>query len=181
MGTIMKPDQTKRVAFALYDTARLLRKTIDQKVRGIGMSHAQWAILAAVARSDGPRQVDLASEMDLEPITVARMIDRLEAAGLVERRADPGDRRARRLYLKPDATPTLHSLKALGEEMMAEAMAGISKDDIDTAVGVLERMRCNFQAVHAGGNSAGEDRLDQIGGGTPATSTTAKSKLQHVG
>ena len=175
---MMKTDQTKRVAFALYDTARLLRKTIDQKVRGIGMSHAQWALLAAVARSDGPRQVDLAAEMDLEPITVARMVDRLEAAELVERRADPDDRRVRRLYLKPNAEPTLRRLKLLGEEMIAEAVAGITEDDLDTTVAVLERMRGNFQAAQSAAAAVHEDSVSPRRG---ESSAVVKGKLQHVG
>lgn len=173
---MMKPDRTRRVAFALYDTARLLRKTIDQKVRSIGMSHAQWALLAAVARSDGPRQIDLAAEMDLEPITVARMIDRLETAGLVERRRDPGDRRARRLYLMPAAEPTLKQLKALGEELVNDAIAGIAEEDLETAVAVLDRMRCNFQAGHASTTEvAAEKAADN------EKSAAARGKLQHVG
>jgi DNA-binding MarR family transcriptional regulator len=178
MGGMMQADQKRRLAFALYDTARLLRKTIDQKVRCIGMSHAQWALLAAVARSDGPRQIDLAGEMDLEPITVARMIDRLEAAGLVERRPDPGDRRARRLYLTPAAEPALKRLKALGEELMGEAISGIADEDLETAVAVLDRMRCNFQAGHMATAGAERPAAEPM---NTENSAAAKGKLQHVG
>lgn len=176
---MMNSDKRRRLAFALYDAGRLMRKTIDQRVRGLGLSHAQWSILAALARNEGLRQVDLAAEMDLEPITVARLIDRLEAADLVERRPDASDRRARRLYLRPAAETTLATLKKTGDEIMSNALAGLDDRDMDIATAVLERLRASFQAASQSGHSTEAARP---GNGTgEAVALDRVGRLQHVG
>jgi DNA-binding MarR family transcriptional regulator len=170
---MMTSDKRRRLAFALYDAGRLMRKTIDQRVRGLGLSHAQWSILAALARNQGLRQVDLAGEMDLEPITVARMIDRLEAAELVERRPDPDDRRARRLYLRPAAESTLSTLKKTGDEIMSSALAGLDDDEIDAATAVLERLRASFQVACQSGHASEASR--------PADARAEPAAIDRVG
>jgi MarR family transcriptional regulator for hemolysin len=181
----MNSEQRRRLAFALYDTARLMRKTVDQRVRALGLSHAQWSILATLARHEGLRQVDLASEMDLEPITVARLIDRLEAADLVERRADPVDRRARRLYLRPNAAMTLSALKATGDEIMASAFAGLDDSDIEIATALLDRLRTSFQAAVQAGHAAAAETVKATGAEAKAKAKAAATdrvgNLQHAG
>ena len=87
------------VLFLLYDVARLMRTRADQRARRHGMTRAQWVILSWLERQSGISQSDLAGLVEVEPITVCRLVDRLEARGLVERRADPKDRRVKRLHL----------------------------------------------------------------------------------
>src|ERR1700758_1884067 len=91
----------------LHDVARLLRTRFDQKARAYGMTRAQWIILARLQRQPGISQNEMAAICEVEPITVGRLVDRLESRGLVERRPDPADRRIRRLHLLPAAEPIL--------------------------------------------------------------------------
>src|SRR5206468_11029486 len=100
----------REVAFNINDVARLLRTYADQRARDFGMTRAQWAVLARVERSEGLKQCELADTLDLQPITLTRLIDRLCDSGLIERRSDPEDRRAKRLYLTPAARPVLDGL-----------------------------------------------------------------------
>ena len=104
------------VGFLLNDVARLLRKRFEQRARAeeLGLTRAQWQVLANLARREGINQSALAQHLDLEPITLVRILDRLEASGLVERRADPRDRRARNLFLTDAAHPLLDRIWAVG-------------------------------------------------------------------
>src|SRR5262245_24787883 len=97
----------REFAFLLSDVARLLRTRADQKARQFGMTRAQWAVLARLQRSQGLKQSELAEMLDLQPITLTRLLDRLCANGLIERRPDPDDRRANRLFLTPAAGPLM--------------------------------------------------------------------------
>src|SRR5260370_32110982 len=114
----------REVAFNINDVARLLRTYADQRARDFGMTRAQWAVLARVERSEGLKQCELADTLDLQPITLTRLIDRLCDGGLIERRSDPDDRRAKRLYLTPAARPVLDGLTLLGQAIMATELAG---------------------------------------------------------
>ena len=91
--------------FLLHDTARLLRRDFERRSKGTGLTRAQWAVLAYVARNEGSNQAALADMLDIEPITLVRLLDKLEAAGLVERRPDPADRRASPLDYSAAALP----------------------------------------------------------------------------
>ena len=97
----------REFAFLLNDVARLLRTCADQKAAEFGMTRAQWAVLARLDRSEGLKQCDLAEMLDLQPITLTRLLDRLAENDLIERRADPNDRRAKRLFLTTAARPLL--------------------------------------------------------------------------
>jgi DNA-binding MarR family transcriptional regulator len=153
-------DIQRAFGFLVADTARVLRKVVDQRARRIGMSRAQWAILATLHRGqEGMRQVDLANQMDLEPITVARLLDRLETAGLVERRPDPDDRRARRVYLRPAAHPVIEQLKKIGDELLGGALNGVTEHEIEIATTVLTRVRENLQG-RAGDAGHSGDKTD---------------------
>src|SRR3546814_15306831 len=103
----------RTLGFLLHDAARLLRKRFEQKARahGSNLTRAQWSVLAHLSRQEGVNQTTLADTLDVEPITVARLVDKLEQLGLIERRADPGDRRARLLYLQPAAAPLLAEMR----------------------------------------------------------------------
>lgn len=123
-STPIKSD-TRELAFALNDVARLLRTCADQKAAEFGMSRAKWAVLARLDRFEGLKQAELAEMLDLQPITLTRLLDGLCENGLIERRPDPDDRRAKRLFLTPAARPLLERLSALGGELMETALEGL--------------------------------------------------------
>jgi MarR family transcriptional regulator for hemolysin len=135
----------RELGFAVSDAARLLRTYADQRARDLNMTRAQWAVLVRLQRCEGVKQSELAEALDLAPITLARLIDKLSTAGLVERRDDDADRRANRLYLTDKATPTLKALGELGEAMMGEALAGLDADQIALLTTGLRRIKANLK------------------------------------
>ena len=106
--------QNREILFTISDVGRLLRTYADQKARRFGMTRAQWAVLLRLERREGLKQSDLAEDLDIQPITLTRLVDRLCDNGLIERRADPNDRRAKRLYLTPAARPLLDRIDDAG-------------------------------------------------------------------
>jgi DNA-binding MarR family transcriptional regulator len=124
MANDMNTTFDRDVLIVLNDVARLMRTRVDQAARAYGMTRAQWIILARLDRQPGMSQNELATICEVEPITVGRLIDRLEARGMVERRNDPSDRRIRRLHLLPAARPMLAEISryraALDTEMTGE-------------------------------------------------------------
>jgi MarR family transcriptional regulator for hemolysin len=133
--------------FEISETAHALRKAFDRRAVGMGVTRAQWKVLFRLERQPGLRQIELADMLDVEPITLSRIVDRLEEAGLVERLADPSDRRAWRLHITAQARPLVEKLHAIADEMIAEAFAGIEPPDIEITRKVLGRVREN--ASHA--------------------------------
>ena len=129
--------------FEIGETAHALRKAFDRRAVGLGVTRAQWKVLFKLTRTPGLRQVELADMLEIEPITLCRIIDRLEEARLVERTRDPEDRRAWRLHVTAHAEPLVGQLKAIGAELVAEAFAGIDPKEIETARQVLARAREN--------------------------------------
>lgn len=132
------------IAFLLSDTSRVLRKRFDAQARSLGVSRAQWQALFALSRNEGINQTGLADYLEVETITLCRMVDRLEEAGLVERRADPADRRAWRLHLTDKARPLLDKLRAVGEEVVAEGLSGIDPDRLALVMETLGQIRGNL-------------------------------------
>ncbi len=133
------------LAILISDSARLLRRRFDARARCLGVSRAQWQVLFALSRNEGINQAGLAEALDVETITVGRMVDRLEEAGLVERRADPADRRAWRLHLTARAHPILDELRGVADTVMAETFAGIGEAEQAAVTAVLTRVRSNLQ------------------------------------
>ena len=125
------------LTFVLHDVARLMRTKFDQKARDWGMTRAQCVLLMKLEHQPGLSQTELAALLEVEPITVARLIDRLEASGMVERRADPDDRRMHRLHLLPAARPILEKILCVRSRMIERFRAGIPDADWDTAHKVL--------------------------------------------
>jgi len=134
------------LAFLLGDTSRLLRRRFDAKARSLGVSRAQWQVLFALSRNEGINQTGLADYLEVETITLCRMVDRLEEAALVERRADPADRRAWRLHLTPTAHPLLEKLRGIGEEVVDEARAGLDPGSVAAVMAGLTAIRSNLSS-----------------------------------
>jgi MarR family transcriptional regulator for hemolysin len=133
--------------FEISETAHAMRKAFDRRAVGLGVTRAQWKVLFRLERQPGLRQIELADMLDIEPITLSRIIDRLEEAGLVERLADPADRRAWRLHITARAKPLVEKLRSVADEMIAEAFAGIDPKHIEITRQVLGRVRENASRV----------------------------------
>jgi len=146
----MRPrSKNREFAFLLNDVARLLRTYADYKASQFGMTRAQWAVLVRVEHSEGLNQSELAEGLDLQPITLTRLLDKLCDSGLIERRPDPADRRAKRLYLMPAARPLLEQLGTLGEETMAETLSGVDGNSVQRMVSDLAVVKENLRRLIA--------------------------------
>lgn len=132
------------LGFILNDTARLLRKRFEQRARHLGLTRAQWQALAYLARNEGIQQSALADILELEPITVGRILDRLEAAEMIERRRHAADRRVWLLHLRPKAHALIKDMFDIGDATRAEALAGVSETDRETLTRILIRMKANL-------------------------------------
>lgn len=137
----------KEIAFTINDVARLLKTYADQAARRYGATRAQWAVLSRLNRCEGLKQSELAELLDLQPISLTRLLDRLAENGLIERRPDPNDRRANRLYLTPAARPLLDQLTALGEEVMGQVLDGLDDKAAGRLLNDLDVMRENLRAA----------------------------------
>ncbi len=132
------------LGFLIADVAHMLRRDFDARARSIGVTRAQWRTLSVLSRMQGCNQGALAERLEIEPISAGRMIDRLEEAGLVERRRDPADRRAWRIHLTDAAQPLLGQLRAIGEMLTDDALAGLAGADRDTLERLLGQIRTNL-------------------------------------
>lgn len=134
----------KELAWQIAETSHAMRRFYDRRVAQLGVTRAQWRVIAILGHNPGMKQVELADRLDVEPISTCRIIDRLEDAGLVERQRDPSDRRAWRLSLTAKAEPIRARLSELAEEMSQEAFFGLSEQQLETMRAVLARVRENI-------------------------------------
>ncbi len=137
----------REFAFTIMDVARMLKTYADQRARQFGISRAQWGVLVRLDRSEGLKQSELAEILDLQPISLTRLLDRLAENKLIERRADPNDRRANRLFLAPAARPLLEKLAELGQDMMATVLDGLDGKTVERMLRDLERVKENLRAA----------------------------------
>ena len=137
----------REIALQIMDVARMLRTYADQRARQFGISRAQWAVLIRIDRTEGLKQSELADILDMQPISLTRLLDRLAENGLIERRADPNDRRANRLYLKPAARPLLEQLAALGTDMMTTVLDGLDTKTVERMLSDLGLIKDNLRAA----------------------------------
>src|SRR5665213_1498799 len=165
MGKDMAKLPAKReIAFQIMDVARMLRTYADQRARQFGISRAQWAVLMRIERTEGLKQTELAEILDLQPISLTRLLDRLAANGLIERRPDPNDRRANRLYLKPAARPLLDQLAELGTDMMATVLDGLDGKTIERMLNDLIRIKDNLRCLLYTSDAADDLLCVDLGG-----------------
>src|SRR5947209_15456259 len=147
MQTTLPP--AKGLSLLVHDVGRLLRRQIDQRAQALGLTSAQWRVLAAVVRTEilnqePLNQASLAEHLEIEPITLSRLVDRMESAKLIERRPDPADRRAYRLFLTEAARPVVADFRAIAYDCVMAALVGVSDAEIDTVTDVLSRVRANL-------------------------------------
>ncbi len=138
--------QQDTLGFLLADVSRMMRRVSQKRLEGSSMTLAQARALVYVSRNEGMRQIDLAEMLEVQPITLARLIDQLASSGLVERRADPADRRAYQLFLLPAAAPRLAAIKKVAATVWADALQGLSEQQAADVIFALQTMRNNLTA-----------------------------------
>ena len=130
----------------LASANRKLRALVDERARNMGLTLSRARLLMQLAKADGPIQSDLAGLLDIEQPTLVRLLDGLERTGMIERRAAPGDRRARRVFLTPAARAQAEDILAFLTELRADVLDGIDKEELEIALRVLSRMSRNIVA-----------------------------------
>jgi MarR family transcriptional regulator for hemolysin len=132
------------LGFLLHDVARLLRKRFEQNARGSGLTRSQWQVLAYLAENEGINQNGLADLLEIEPITLGRIVDKLQMLTLIERRPHPSDRRVWLLHLTPAARSKLTQLRRLGDVTRGEALTGVSETDTERLLKTLQALKTNL-------------------------------------
>ena len=132
------------LSFLLVDVSRMMRQAFQNRLDGSSLSLAQARALVYLARHQGVRQIDLADMLEVQPITLARLIDQLAEAGLVERHTDAADRRAYRMFLTTAATPHLAAIREVGAAIQADIMRGLDKQEAAAVLIALRKMRGNL-------------------------------------
>jgi MarR family transcriptional regulator, transcriptional regulator for hemolysin len=152
----------REFAFSLNDVARMLRTYTDQQANEFGITRAQWVVLVRLDRFEGRKQAEVAEMLDLQPITLTRLVDRLCATGLIERRADPTDRRAKRLFLTEAGRALLERLGDFGEDVTKTALAGVEREAIEKMISQLAIVKENLrQAIQQRGEAGEGAAADQ--------------------
>ena len=131
--------------FTLAEVQRMMRAYADKQAARHGITRAQWAVLAKIERAEGLKQSELAEMMEMQPITLTRLIDKLCDHGWIERRGDENDRRVNRLYLRKAARPLLGKLSGLRSELTATALEGIAPADAHRLLAQLDQIKENVR------------------------------------
>ncbi|MFS2201981.1 MarR family winged helix-turn-helix transcriptional regulator [Pseudomonas sp. Pseusp3] len=132
------------LGFALHDSARLMRKRFEQRARHVGLTRSQWQVLAMLSTHEGIHQKGLADLLELESITLVRLLDKMAERGLVERRRHPTDRRLSLLFLTEQAHPLLQLMRDMGRVTRQEATRGFSAEEEQLLLQMMKRMRSNL-------------------------------------
>ena len=140
------PSTESTLGFLIYDISRLMRSSIMNSLGDLGLTEAQWRAVAHLTRMEGCRQTDLARALQIRPITLARVIDRLQESGFVERRQHATDRRAVTLHLTAEAGPLVAALRDLGAALREHALRGLDEADRDRLYAMLLRVRDNLSS-----------------------------------
>lgn len=152
-------DSPPSLGFVLHEVSRTMRRRMDQRAAALGLTRAQWWVMTHLARQEGCKQAELAESLEIEPITLARHLDRLSDQGMVERRACPGDRRAWRIHFTPAGRDLLVRLQGIGAEIREEAMTGLAAGDRDRLIQTLLFIKSNLNNA-----LVGVDRKDALAG-----------------
>ncbi len=142
----MTDNLNESLGFVVHDVARMMRWDFDRRAVDVGLTRSQWQVLAYLLRADGLQQKELAEQMDITAITLTGLLDRMERDGWVERRADPGDRRAKRIYLTEKVAPVIKELRTLGREVRKAALQGLNEMEQQQLISLLMKVRSNLSA-----------------------------------
>jgi MarR family transcriptional regulator, transcriptional regulator for hemolysin len=149
----MEEPQTERnFGFLVHDVARLMRVAYDRRAKELGLTRSQWWVLNNLFRKQGTTQSELADLLEIEKASLGRLLDRLEAKGWVERRADPADRRAKRLYLTGQVQELIRTLRELAAQLRGDALDGIDEPARERFVDTLLVIKANLLRMNGNGN-----------------------------
>jgi DNA-binding MarR family transcriptional regulator len=154
----MNTTEKTSFGFLVTDVTRLMRKQFDRRALRFDLTRAQWRALKRVHHAEGITQNELAEFLEMEPIAVGRVIDRLQKAGFIERRADPHDRRVWRLHLLPRAHAVVDDMEHISAELFQQAHRGISPAEMQSMISVLARMKDNLNALDGADATPGESQ-----------------------
>jgi MarR family transcriptional regulator, transcriptional regulator for hemolysin len=143
----MSLDLKKQLISQLIESSRFLRNYVDHRAKTRGTTRAQWIVLFRLREQEGLSQVDLAEVLELQPISLVRLLDRLVEHGLVERRSDPRDRRANRLFLTPAGRQLSDDLDSLRDAIAADVLQGIPATTIETSLKALKDVKDRIKAL----------------------------------
>ena len=129
-----------RLGFLIHDVARLMRKRFEKRGSRHGLPAAQWRLLVRVVKEEGITQARIAELLEVEPISVSRLVDRMEEGGWIERRQDPADRRVRTIHPTGKALEAYGEIKSHASEVYEEALVGISEDARAALIKSLDAM-----------------------------------------
>jgi MarR family transcriptional regulator for hemolysin len=152
----MNTTEKTSFGYLVTDLTRLMRKQFDRRAIRFDLTRAQWRALKRVHHGEGITQNELAEFLEMEPIAVGRVIDRLQKAGFIERRADPRDRRVWRLHLLPKAHAVVDDMEQIASELLRQAQRGVSAAEMKSMMNVLARMKDNLNALDDVPASPGE-------------------------
>jgi len=150
MNTREQPDN---IGFVIGDVSRMLRTVYDRRVEPLGLTRAQWRVLARLSHQEGCTQTELATVLEIEKPTLGRLIDRLQANDWVERRPDENDARTKRIFLTYRAHPVLDEMFALADDVLDGALAGLTREQADRLLQSLLHVKANLAGLLAGGNN----------------------------
>lgn len=142
-------DSRRKTAFLINDVGRLLRRDLDRRLHHLGLTQTQWRALAQISRRQGIIQAELAEILEVTPMALARLVDRMEAAGWVQRQPHPADRRAMQLVLTEKADPVLTEIREIGMTLFQDVMGGVPEQEQRRLARTLERMKQNLLCVEA--------------------------------
>jgi DNA-binding MarR family transcriptional regulator len=152
-------DSSLRFGFLIHDVSRLRRIVVDRALKPLGLTRSQWWVLAFLSRRDGMTQTALAADLDLTKVAIGGLIDRMETAGFVERRADERDARARRVYLTRAGQKLVSTIRESVDAVEADILATVTEDELDAAAIVLVKIKNRLLDL-AGGEAEGGQDLD---------------------
>ncbi|MFN4134675.1 MAG: MarR family winged helix-turn-helix transcriptional regulator [Novosphingobium sp.] len=150
-------DSSLRFGFLIHDVSRLRRIVVDRALKPLGLTRSQWWVLAFLSRRDGMTQTALAADLDLTKVAVGGLIDRMEAGGFVERRADERDARARRVYLTRAGQKLVSTIRESVDAVEADILATVTEDELDAAAAVLVKIKGRLLELVGGEAEGGQD------------------------
>ena len=144
---VPKFDDDRHVGFLSADISRLMRTEFDRQVSALGVTRAQWMVLARLARRPGCSQTELADMMEMERATAGRLVDRLEENGLVRREPDPTDRRVRRVFPTELATGQQAQMRAVADAIVDDALSDLNAEQRETLMTLMESVRTRLSSI----------------------------------
>jgi len=140
------PDKSS-FGYTVADITRLFRRVFDRRSAHLGLTRVQWRALSRIERAQGLSQKQLAEDLEVEAIAIGRVVDRLEVAGFIERRADPGDRRCWKLHLAPKSDAVMADMKVVASALRDDVLNGVSAEELAITLRVLANIKDNLNEL----------------------------------